>query len=125
MIAVVGIWNAKPEYLLCSSPDPTLNQRRNPRANMRRPGTPPPISIERSRFADEDSCFTESVAAMAFSFSQVRDGVTRPVGASHGDEAEPATTSAMLAGNVATMVVGSVALVTGIFLGLAIAKSRK
>jgi hypothetical protein len=35
-----------------------------------------------------------------------------------------ATTTAMQAANMATMIAGSVALVTGIFLGIAIAKAR-
>lgn len=36
-----------------------------------------------------------------------------------------ATTTAMQAGNMATMVAGSVALITGIFLGIAIAKAGR
>lgn len=36
-----------------------------------------------------------------------------------------ATTTAMQAGNMATMMAGSVALVTGIFLGIAIANARR
>src|SRR4051812_30461765 len=55
MIAVVGIENAKPENFLWPSPSPTLSQRRNPKANIRMPSTPPIIDSMRSRLVVGDS----------------------------------------------------------------------
>jgi hypothetical protein len=64
MMAVVGISNAKPENLLFSSPAPKLSHRRNPRANMTMPSTPPTMDSKRSRSVVGETSLSERVVAM-------------------------------------------------------------
>src|SRR3954447_13175068 len=56
MTAVVGIWNANPEYFrtVCAvSLGSNFSQRRKPQTNIKIPSTQPTIESIRSRFRDE------------------------------------------------------------------------
>src|SRR3954470_12238086 len=69
--AVVGIWNANPEYFEVCPPWSSLNQRRKPQMNMSTPSRAPIMESIRSRFIEAPESYDMELRAMGTSCSRV------------------------------------------------------